>query len=157
MVKLPLYSIYIIYTGILALVARVFVPLNQIRKLAFWGLIFGAVVDFFMIIIFSHILGAGGHKNYGPFTFMGIPFFPLLAWTFYFITYLYLLPKLKPYNYAFSIVTAGYSTLFSNILQNLDIFKWNYGRLVLPFFIYLFWNLSVTWTYQKFFQGKELY
>jgi hypothetical protein len=155
LVKLPLYSTYLIYTAVLGLIMTVIVPRRQIKRLAFWGLIYGSVVDFLILILYN-VFSIGKYKNYGPFAFMGFPFFPLLAWAFYFIIYLYFLPKPRPFNYVYSIAAAGYCTIFSNILQNLHIFRWHYGRLVLPFIIYLLWNLAVTWTYQRFFQDKKL-
>lgn len=83
--EFPLYLIYIIYTFTLGILAFAVVPRSEIRRLSFLGIIYGAITDFCLIIIVTHLLGAGGYQNYYPFGFMGIPFFPLLAWFFYFL------------------------------------------------------------------------
>ncbi len=146
----PLFLIYPLYTSVLVLLALVLVPKKDFRTLFHWGTLYGGILDVVIIFFITYLFGFGGYKNYGPFAFMGIPFFPPLAWTNYFILYLYLLPPTKPWNYLFTVTTAVYDVIFSNVLMNLGIFEWTFSRLVLPFGIYLFWNLLVTWTYQKF-------
>jgi len=155
--KIPFPFIYMIYTLALGIMAFAVVPRTEIRRLSFLGIIYGAIIDFFLIVLVTHLLGGGGYKNYYPFGFMGIPLFPLLAWVFYFILYLFFLPKRKPWNIIYTIAAAGYSTIFSNTLQNLGIFQWNVGRLFLPFILYLTWNSLVTWSYLKYFSKIFLY
>lgn len=152
---MPNYFVYPIYTTALLVITYALVPRQEIRYLFRYGVIFGAVIDA-AIIIFINIIGLGGYINYGPFAFKGIPFFPLIAWTIYYILYLYLLPKSKPWIYIFPISAAFYSVLFSNVLQNLGIFKWNWGTLVVPFIIYLIWHITVTMAYLKLVQSRNL-
>jgi hypothetical protein len=123
---LSVHFIYPLYSGILAIILYCLVPRKSIRRLFIYGVIFGSIIDFAAVIVFTFFLGIGGYINYGPFGFMGIPFFPLIAWCCYFILYFYFLPN-KPYVYLYPIVAALYSTLFSNILQNIGIFKWILG------------------------------
>ncbi|MBO8168277.1 MAG: hypothetical protein H0Z35_03710 [Thermoanaerobacteraceae bacterium] len=149
MLTLPKYFIYIVYTGILALMLIAVIPRQDIKRLAIYGIIFGAVMDGVLIVLVSHILGLGGYLHYGPLGFMGIPLFPLFAWTAYFILYFYFLPEQKPFLYIYTLAAAAYSTLLSNVLENLGIFKWNYGRLLVPFIIYTLWHVAVTWAYGK--------
>lgn len=155
--SLPLPFIYIMYTLPLGILALALIPRSEIRRLSFWGILYGAIIDFCLIIVVTHLLGAGGYKNYYPFGFMGIPFFPLLSWVCYFILYLYFLPKKKPWVTIYTIAASAYSTIFSNVLQNLGIFQWNISKLFLPFLLYLTWNSLVTWTYLKYFEGKKQY
>jgi hypothetical protein len=143
---MSLYYVYPLYTSTLAIVLYLLVPQRFIRSLLIYGIIFGATIDFVTIIIVTLVLGFGGYVNYGPFGFMSIPFFPLFAWSCYFILYLYFLPP-KPFVYIYPIIAAAYSTLFSNVLQNIGIFKWNYGRILIPFTIYVIWHLTVTCVY----------
>lgn len=152
--KIPLAYIYVIYAFALGTMTLLLVPRAEIRRLAILGIIYGAITDFFMVIIATHLLGIGGYKNFYPFGFMGIPFFPLLAWSSYFIMYLYFLPSEKPWDIIFTLAATGYDIIFSNVLQNLGIFQWNISKLYLPFFIYLFWNLTVTLTFQNYFRDK---
>lgn len=151
---MPTYFIYPIYTFVLFIVTYLLVPRQEIRYLLRYGVIFGAVTDAVMIIVFTKIIGLGGYIAYGPFAFKGMPFFPLLAWTIYYVLYLYLLPKSKPWTYIFPITAAFYSVLFSNVLQNLGIFKWNWGTILIPSLIYLFWHFTVTWIFIKIQETK---
>ncbi|WP_174520469.1 hypothetical protein [Desulfolucanica intricata] len=143
---MPNYFIYPIYTIALALIAITIIPKKEIHRLAIYGIFSGAVMDIFAILIVRFI-GNGGYINYGPFGFLGIPFFPPIAWTIFFIMYLYILPKHKIFPYIFTVVAAGYSVFFSNILINLGIFKWNYSSIILPFILYASWFTTVTWVY----------
>jgi len=153
MLSFPRYLIYPLYTGALVLLTIILVPRREIRALFFWGMLYGGFIDFILIIMVG-LLGVGGYLNYGPFSLSGMPFFPLLAWAFYFILYLYILPPKKPYNYIFTILAAGYSTIFSNVLMNVGIFQWNNSKVIIPSLLYLFWNSLVTWSFQKYFIQK---
>lgn len=147
---MPTYIIYPIYTTALLLITYALVPRQEIRYLLRYGIVFGAITDAVMVILFTKIIGLGGYINYGPFAFQGIPFFPLIAWTAYYVLYLNVLPKATPWIYIFPIAGAFYSVIFSNMLQNLGIFKWNWGTFIVPSIIYLLWHAAVTWLYIKF-------
>lgn len=143
---MPPYFIYIIYTSALASIAFVLVPRKKIRQLSIYGMLLGAFFDIVAIFVFR-FLGIGEYTNIGPLGLLYVPFFPPIAWTIYFIIYFYLLPKNKPWIYFYIIMAAGYSTMFSNVLQNLGILKWYYGSIIIPFFIYLIWYSLATWVY----------
>jgi len=143
------HFIYPIYTSILALLTFAIVPRKEIRRLAIYGIVFGAVADIFFIELLG-IMGMGKYINFKYFGAFGISFFPPIAWTAYFILYLYILPKNKPWKYLFPVIASCYSIYFSNILQAMDIFKWNYGNPVLPLLIiYAPWHFGVTWAYLR--------
>lgn len=156
-VKIPPEYIYIIYTVALGIMAFAVVPRSEIRRLSMLVIIYGALGDVLLIFLGSHLLRLGGYINYYPFGFMGIPFFPLLAWVCYYIMYLYFLPINRPWNIIYTILASGYGTIFANILSNLGIFELNYGKLLLPFIIYLTWNSIVTFTYQNHFRDKDFH
>jgi len=145
------HFIYPIYTSILVLITVILVPRQEIKRLAMYGIFFGAVTDIFFIK-FIGLIGMGEYLNFKYFGAFGIPFFPPIAWTAYFITFLYLLPRKKPWIYLFPAIASCYSTYFSNILQSLGILKWNYGNPILPFIlIYAPWHIGVTWAFIKIF------
>ncbi|MCF8012166.1 MAG: hypothetical protein K9L17_13145 [Clostridiales bacterium] len=146
---MPLYFINPIVAVILFLLVIAVVPRIEIRRLAFYGIIFGAIIDMFNILIFTKVLGIGSYINYGPFEFLDIPFFPLISWVAYFILFFYFLPKERPWDYIYVLSAASLSTMFSNILVNLGVFKWNYGELFVPYMIYLTWFALVTMAYYK--------
>ena len=144
------YWIYPIYTGILAIALIVLVPKKNIRKLFPWGIIVGGIGDISAILLFTKLLGVGGYINFGPFGFKGIPFFPLLAWSIWFIMYFYFFPVNSTYlKYIYVFTAAAYSVIFSNILINLNIFYWNYGNIIIPFLIYISWFSVAIWIKYK--------
>ncbi|KAF1083969.1 hypothetical protein SPSYN_02881 [Sporotomaculum syntrophicum] len=145
---MPLHFIYPVYSALLMLLVLAVVPREQIKKLSLFAIIFGAGADLVVIVVIT-ILGVGEYINIGPFGFMGIPFFPLLAWTAFFILYFYFFPEKIPWSYIYVLLAAGYSTMFSNVLENLGIFRWNYGNLVVPYLIYLGWFSLASWYYLK--------
>jgi len=147
-VKFPVYFIYLIYTGALALLMFILVPRKEIYRLALLGLFYGAIIDVFWIL-FIGLIGAGGYLNYGPLGFQNIPFMPPVAWTIFFILFLYFAPKKRPWNYLFAVAAAIYSVFFSNVLANLGIFHWTFSKVLFPFGLYLTWTLFVTWSYEK--------
>ena len=150
----PQYLLYPTYTAVIGLVMLAVVPKGKIRQLVPFAVLFGGLGDFLWLLLLG-FLGIGGYINFGPFGFLGMPFFPPLAWTFFFIIYLYLLPDKFPWNYIFTLAGAGYSLVFSNVLQNLGIFQWRAGRFWVPFLIYVTWMLAVTYTYQYFFKDTK--
>ena len=152
---MPTFFVYPIYTIVIFILTYSIVPRHEIRYLIRYGIVFGAVTDALMIILFTKILGLGGYINFGSFAFKGIPIFPLIAWAMYYVLYLYLLPRDKPWLYIFPIAAAFFSVLFSNVLQNLGIFKWNWGTIIVPSIIYLFWHITVTWLYLKIQHSKD--
>ncbi|WP_366924056.1 hypothetical protein MFMK1_000997 [Metallumcola ferriviriculae] len=148
--SLPLYWIYPLYTGILAIALVALVPKSQIRKLAYYAIILGGMADALLILVVTHVVGAGGYLNYLPFGFTVMPFFPPIAWVAYFIMFLHFLPDKQPWIYIYIASSALYSMLFSNVLLNLGIFTWNYGRLIVPLLIYFPWQFTAAWIYQRY-------
>lgn len=154
--EFPLFLLYPLYTGVIALVMLAVVPREKIRRLVVPGIIYGGAGDVLWLLVLF-LLNAAGYVNYGPFHFSGLPFFPPLAWTFFFIIYLHFLPDRYPWNYFFTFAAAGYAVIFSNVLQNLGIFEWRIGRLIPPMIVYLTWMTTVTYTYQRFLSKTKVH
>lgn len=153
--RFPLYMLYPLYTGGLALIMFAVVPRKDIRRLIPYAIVFGGIADALLLLILTFWLGVAGYINFGPLGFLGMPFFPLLAWTFFFVIYLYLLPERFPWNVVFTLTAAAFSIIFSNVLQNLGIFVWRTDRLVIPAIVYLTWMSLVTFVYQHFFAKSD--
>ncbi len=145
-----------IYTSIVVVLMFMLVPRKEIRKLVIYGMLFGAGFDIVAITIFTVLLHVGGFINFEPFGFHGFPFFPPLAWTAYYIMYFYILSANKNWKYLLPITGTFYSVIFSNVLQNLGVFKWNYGRTIIPFIIYITWYCLATWGYLKLTQKIQV-
>jgi hypothetical protein len=100
---------------------------------------FGGVFDVAIIALVSKLLGVGGHINHGPFGAFGLPFFPPFAWTIWFLMFFYFMPEKLVQIVFFVLTAAAASVMFSNVLVNLGIFTWNYGKVIVPFIIYGVW------------------
>ena len=146
---MPKYFIYPIYTLVLFLIVLAVVPRKKIQTFSFYAIFFGAIVEIALIFLLTKVIGVGGYKNFGPFGFLGVPFFPPIAWVAFFILFLYFLPKKRPWNYIYIFAAAGYGVLFSNVLKNLGIFSWNMGEIVIPYILYLSWFSFFAWAYYK--------
>ena len=152
---MPEHFIYPIYTGILALLAFALVPRKEIRRLGIYAIVFGGLVDVLAILLFTKVLGMGGYINFKYFGAFGIPLFPPIAWTAYYILFLYFMPQNKPWKYIFPVIAGCFSLYFSYFLQEIGIFRWNYGSPVLHLLIiYLPWEFSVAWIYLRTIKGK---
>lgn len=144
---MPLYLIYPIYTGLLALIVIFVIPKKEIRQLSVFGIFFGAVMDIGAIGLFMKLFKIASWINYGPFGVGGLAFFPPIAWTCYYILYFYMIPKYKPWNYIFAFAGAGYSVLFAIVLRKLGIFSPNYNEIISLSSVYMPWHMIVTWGY----------
>ncbi len=146
---MPEYFVYPIYTAAIALAVIAVVPKEEIRRLGVYAITFGGFASVVVLLIFGGLFNIVEWRNFAPFGFGSIAFFPPIAWTNYFIMFFYFLPERKPWLYLFVLFAAAYSTLFSNVLMNLEILAWYQGRVLLPFFIYISWFSIITWAYLK--------
>ncbi len=142
---MELYLIYPIYTAILGIILISVVPRKDIKELAFYGIVLGGVMDTLVIFLVSFLLNLVKYINYGPFGFKGLPFFPPIAWTIWFIMIFYFIPDKNIHKHIYIITAAGYSVMFSNILAKLGIMRWNKSEIIIPFIIYLVWYYTVVW------------
>lgn len=148
-VSVPEYLTYPIYTGILALILITLVPRNNIKQLLIYAITFGAVTNVSLIGLISKLLELGEHTNFGPFGAFGFPFFPPLAWSIWFLMFFYFLPNDLPWIVIYVATAAATSVLFSNVLVNLNVLEWHYGRVLVPFLIYGSWFSLATWAFKR--------
>ncbi|MBM7624220.1 hypothetical protein [Sporohalobacter salinus] len=139
------FWVYPIYTSILGIILKAIVPRTAIKRFAIYSIILGGIGDFIILLILKYIFNIGLYVNYFPFGTSGFPFFPPLAWSIWFILYFYFLPNERFLKIIYIVIAAAYSAFFANVLLNLNIIKWNYERIFLPFGIYLVWFSIVTW------------
>lgn len=118
---------------------------------------YGALGDLGAILVTGYVFKAGGYVNFGPFNFLGIPFFPLLAWSIFYLVYLYLLPVKKRYAYLYSFFAAGFSLMFSHLLQNIGIMEWKYSQVLYPLGLYTVWHFFAAYTFNRYFRYVDLY
>lgn len=147
--QLPLHYTYPIYTAILAAMLLALVPRPQIKRLVIYGIAFGALSNVAVVLLAFNGLQLGGHINYGPLGVFGIPFFPPVAWSVWFILYFHFLPKRLFWRIIYRLAAISYAVFFSNILVNYNVFQWNYGRVLIPFLIFGTWLTLATWAYMR--------
>ncbi|SFG11276.1 hypothetical protein SAMN05660649_00721 [Desulfotomaculum arcticum] len=144
---MPKHFIYLIYTSVFALILIAVVPKREIRRLSIYGIIFGGIMDVFMLIM-GNITGLFGWINYGPFGFLGIPIFSSISWAIYFILYFYFLPEHKPLVYVYTAGGIVFSVLYTNIVISLGVFE-SYNRVWLPLMAFILWFSTATWGFYK--------
>lgn len=148
---MPQYFITPLYTGIFAIILVAVVPRKEIKRLAIYGIIFGAIFNILSLLI-GKITGKYGFINIGPFGIFGIPFFPPISWTLFFMLYFYFMPK-KPLLYIYVALAIFYGILFGNMITNLGIFKLSH-KWILPLIIFTVWFSTATWGYLRLSCGK---
>ncbi|NLZ93246.1 MAG: hypothetical protein GX922_04410 [Firmicutes bacterium] len=151
---IPSHYVYPIYTVILALILIALVPRKEIKELLIFGITFGAVLDVTIIAAVSKLLELGGHLNFEPFGAFGFPFFPPIAWAIWFILFFYFLPTELPWLILYVLTAAAMAVMFSNVLLNLKVFTWNYGRVIVPFLVYAPWFFFSAWAFRRLTQNK---
>lgn len=140
-----------LYTGIFAIIVIAVIPRKEIKRLAIYGIIFGAVFNILSLLI-GHITGKYGFMNFEPFGISFIPFFPPISWTLFFMLYFYFMPK-KPLLYIYVASAIFYGILFGNMIMNLGIFKLS-DRWLSPLIIFIIWFSTATWGYFRLNCGK---
>lgn len=148
---MPLYLITPLYTAIFALIVIAVIPKEEIKRLAVYGIFFGALLNILTLLIGS-LTGKYCFINFEPLGISFIPFFPPISWTLFFMLYFYFMPK-KPWLYIYAASGIFYSILFGNMITNLGIFKLSH-RLLLPLIAFTIWFSIATWGYLRLTSGK---
>lgn len=134
------FYIYPIYTVSLLVMLIAIVPKKHIRGLAPYAILLGSFFELLVLFLMTYMFNLAGHKNFGPFGAFWVPFFPPIAWGIYFVMYFYVLPQNKSWTFFFPLISAIFSTLFANVLVNLDVFFIHYNRVIVPFLVYITWH-----------------
>ncbi|KGK83914.1 membrane protein [Desulfosporosinus sp. HMP52] len=144
---MPKYFAFPIFTMVFALILVATVPQRETKRLAIYGIIFGGMMDS-LVHLFGYITGLFSWINYGPFGFLGVHLFPGISWSIFFIIYYYFLPQQKPLNYIFAVAAIFFSTLYYNLLSELDLL-YSSSKLWLPLAGFAFWFSTATWGFYK--------
>jgi hypothetical protein len=161
---IPTYLKIPIYTFALALTLIVSVPRKDIRRLAIYGIMFGAMNDIIALTL-GKLLGTYEYINFAPLGYWVYPFFAPIAWTIFFILYFYFLPKPKPLMYVYVISGIGYAVFFAQLLFNLGImvvhpkfFSLYVDRLFDSILVFSLWFPLSTWGFLRLtshFEGRK--
>jgi len=138
MEQLPKELIYPLYTALIMIISFVLIPRKVYKDLFIYGIIFGGIGELIVMSI-AKLLKLGEHIGYGPFGFLSFAFFPPLAWTIWFVMFMYYLPERRALVATYIISAAIYAVFFSNVLMNLQVFVWYKDRMLIPFIIYAVW------------------
>lgn len=144
---MPIKFIPFLYTFAFFMILVLVVPKKDIRKLAIYGVIFGAVFDI-IVVSLANLMGEFRYINYEPFGLMGIHFFAPISWALFFILYFYFLPAKKLYMYIYQVLAIFYSILFCQMITGLGILSLAHGIIdsIIPF---IFWFPLATWGYLR--------
>ncbi|MDQ7096383.1 hypothetical protein REC12_22570 [Desulfosporosinus sp. PR] len=144
---MPINIIPFIYTAVLGTILVSIVPKPEIRRFAFYGIIFGGMLDFVFVSI-ANLMGEFKYINYEPFGLIGIHIVAPTAWTIFFIMYFYFLPDKKLYIYLYTIAGIGYSVFFCQTITKLGVLTLAHGIIdsIVPFVI---WFPIATWGFLK--------
>lgn len=142
---MPINAIPFIYSAIFGIILVNVVPQKEIRRLFFYGLVFGGIFDV-VVVSTANLIGEFKYINYEPFGLMGLHFMAPISWTIFFIIYFYFLPERKLYIYIYVIMGIFYSMLFCQMLTKLHILTLAHGIIdsIIPFLI---WFPTATWGY----------
>jgi hypothetical protein len=115
---------YISFALIMFFIMILFVPKTDIRRLFWFGLLWGSVTDFVFetVYVWLNILR---YEHTKPFNIGGLSVWTILAWTPASIMFIYFLPKQKE-KYTYWLYLISYSWLTSTvsvILSNLGLLK----------------------------------
>lgn len=154
---MPQFFIYLILTACFGFILILTVPKEEIRRLAIYGIIFGAGMDFLMLF-YGGLTGFFGWINHGPLGYHGITLFTPLDWTIFFIMYFYFLPKQKLLVYVYAAAAIVFSILYANLIQDLGVFFSALGRFYIHLVDFIIWYSVATWGYYKlsaYLEGKQ--
>lgn len=140
---MPINIIPFIYTAIFGIILVSTVPKAEIRRLSFYGILFGGLLDVVTVTV-ANLFGEFKYINYEPFGLMGIHIAAPTAWSIFFIMYFYFLPEKKLYLYLYTFAGMGYSVFFCQMLYKIGILTLAHGIVssIIPFVI---WFPIATW------------
>lgn len=145
---MPTYFIFLILTAIFGVALILTVPKEEIRRLSIYGIIFGALMDFLMLI-YGGLTGWFAWINHGPLGYHGFTIFSPLSWALFFIMYFYFLPKKKLMVYVYVAVAIAFSILYANLIQDLGVFYSAQGRFYIHLVDFVIWFSVATIGYYK--------
>lgn len=144
---MPKYFIYLIFTFVFSVILIATVPKLEIQRLSIHGIIFGGMMDV-LVHVFGNITGLFAWINYGPLGVMGIPMFPSISWSMFFIMYFYFIPVIKPLHYVFASASVFFSLLYFNLMIDVGILK-SSSRFLVPVMGFAVWFSIATWGYYR--------
>ncbi|HEX7714526.1 MAG TPA: hypothetical protein VF531_10955 [Bacillota bacterium] len=128
----------------------VFVPRREIKKLFWFSLLWGSMVDFLLVELFR-LLNFYRYENSFPLEFYGSPIMLNLAWSQAIILFIHFLPRRKEW-----YVLPFYIAMFSMIGTAIGVFFKNAGLIreihwneLLRFPVWVVWFYGVCWHYNR--------
>ncbi len=141
---------YLLVALAFGIAALVLIPKKQYKKFFIYGLLFGGILDMFIIIIFSGLFQLFKYFYIGSFSILGLfSFWTPIAWIFTFMIYLYFLPvrKIFLYPYVTSFIAFGY--MVGQAFKGIGLFKFYDGYLYFMPFTFIIWFSLAAWAYIK--------
>lgn len=120
--QFPYLYYYLIFAfGVLALMV-VFVPKAEIKKLFWFGLLWGSATDFVFEHIY-HFIKLTMYQHMTPFNVGVLPIWTILAWTPTVVLFIYLMPneKGRVHFWLYLLVWSAFTSFVAVILTQLDL------------------------------------
>lgn len=144
---MEIYLLHPLHTFVFASILVAIIPKEHIHRLSIYGIIFGGIMDITMLT-FGQLTGLFGWINYGPFGFVGIPFFAPISWSIFFILFFYFLPSKKYLKFIYTAAAILFSIIYTNVVISLNIF-WSYSQIVIPSIAFTIWFSIALWGFNK--------
>lgn len=153
---MPVRYYYPVFALLMFTLMLLLVPRKVIRRLLWFGMIWGAAVDLTLILIFSVWLKLYRYEQTFPFDFYGVPIWINLAWAAAVIMFLYFLPegKLKVPFYLYLTAFSMCSVFIGEVFVKLGMIKEIFWDELLRFPVTFMWFYGVAWNY-KYLTAKD--
>jgi hypothetical protein len=146
MFELSFYSIFAFATG---LASFIIIPKNLYKKFFLYGLLFGGIGDTAIASIF-HFIGTLNYKNMGTTSIFGIfSFWTPIAWTFYYMIYLYFLPVRRSFLVPYVIIFAALNYSVGMVMSQSGLYEIIGVYKYIQPFVFLFWGSISAWAFHK--------
>src|SRR5690554_852935 len=134
--------VFFIKAIIFGLAAAIIIPKKLYKKYFIYGLIFGGLVDFVLVLMIGVIAGGVQYKNMGVFSVFDITsFWTPISWMLVQMIFLYLLPRKKLYFYPYVLSYGIFGYCVGLVLENFGLFKYR------GVFRYLYPLVIIGWFY----------
>jgi hypothetical protein len=143
-------SYYVILAVLMFLLVLIYVPRPEIKKLFWFGLLWGSGVDFLLAELFR-LFNLYHYVHAFPFEFYSSPIMINLAWSQAIILFIYFLPQRKE-GYVFPIYLAVFAIVgvfIGTILKNVGLIAEIHWHELLRFPVWVIWFYGAAWHYRR--------
>jgi hypothetical protein len=146
----PIQLGYIVFAALIFIMLVILVPRERIKKLFWFSLIWGPVVDVLLVWIFE-ALKLYRYQYLKPFDFLGAPIWNALAWAPAIILFIHFLPQRKE-RYIIPVYIGTFSMIgvfIGAYYTELGLVQEIHFHYLLRFPIWYLWFSGALWHYRR--------